>query len=191
MFLCKGQVITMKLGFISDTHGGLADTVQALEELNDAEKICHIGDVLYHGPRNALPENYNPKELSEILKRRNDIIYVRGNCDADVDEMVLEHDLSTKSRVISCDGHRFYLVHGYEETEEERIQHAKEHDCHVVVSGHTHVKVLEEKDGIIVLNPGSTTIPKDGARSYAYYENGEIILWDMDRQAVVKREQLR
>lgn len=180
----------MKLGIISDTHGGFEDTVQALEELKDAEQICHIGDVLYHGPRNDLPASYNPKELSEFLKKRSDIMYVRGNCDADVDEMVLEKDLSTKSRVVSFDGFKFYVIHGYEETEEERIHRAKEQGCHVVVSGHTHVKVLEKKDGIIVLNPGSTTLPKDGTRSYAYYENGEIILWDMDHQEIVKKLKL-
>lgn len=181
----------MKLGFISDTHGGLGDTLQALEALKDAKEICHIGDVLYHGPRNDLPESYNPKELADVLKDRSDIIFVRGNCDADVDEMVLEHNLSIKSRVVTFDGYRFYLIHGYEETEEERIQQAKEQGCHVVVSGHTHVKVLEKKDGIVVLNPGSTTIPKDGSRSYAYYENGEIILWDMDQEKILKRIQLK
>lgn len=180
----------MKLGFISDTHGGLKDTLQALEGLKDAKQICHIGDVLYHGPRNDLPASYNPKELANVLKEREDIVYVRGNCDADVDEMVLEKDLATKSRVVSFDGYRFYIVHGYEETEEERIQQAKEQGCHVVVSGHTHVKVLEKKDGIVVLNPGSTTIPKDGSRSYAYYENGEIVLWDMDKEKEIQRLQL-
>lgn len=100
--------------------------------------------------------------------------------------MVLEKDLSTKSQVLTFDNIRFYIVHGYEETEEERIQKAKELDCQVVVSGHTHVKVLERKDGIIVLNPGSTTIPKDGSRSIAIYENGSIQLWDLDTKTVFK-----
>lgn len=180
-------VLKMKLGFISDTHGGYEDTVEALDLLKDAKQICHIGDVLYHGPRNDLPKSYNPKKLAELLSQRNDIVYVRGNCDADVDEMVIERDLSTKSRVVEFDGYKFYLVHGYEETEEERIQKAKELGCHVVVSGHTHIKVLEEKDGVIVLNPGSTTIPKDGSRSCAYYNKDEIILWDLDRETVIEK----
>lgn len=176
----------MKLGFISDTHGGFGDTIEALEGLKSAEQICHIGDVLYHGPRNDLPKNYNPKKLAELLSRRQDIVYVRGNCDADVDEMVLNKDLSTKSRVVKFDEYQFYLVHGYEETEAERIQQAKVLGCQVVVSGHTHVKVLEKKDGITVLNPGSTTLPKDGARSYAYYQKSEIFLYDLDHQKVIK-----
>ncbi|WP_462412902.1 phosphodiesterase [Neobacillus sp. Marseille-QA0830] len=180
----------MKLGIISDTHGGYENTLRALELLKGAEQICHIGDVLYHGPRNDIPETYNPKQLAEFLAGRSDIVYVRGNCDADVDEMVLEQDLSQKSRVISFDNYKFYLVHGYEETEEERIQRAKELGCHVVISGHTHVKVLREQDGIIMLNPGSTTIPKDGTSSFAFYENGQIELWDLDSQTVIKVLQL-
>lgn len=175
----------MKLGFISDTHGGYENTIRALELLKDSDQICHIGDVLYHGPRNDIPNTYNPKALAEYLKERTDIVYVRGNCDADVDEMVLDQDLSIKSRVIDFDEYKFYLVHGYEETEEERIQQAKELGCRVVVSGHTHVKVLKEQDGVIVLNPGSTTIPKDGTSSFALYENGQIELWDLDRQSVI------
>lgn len=176
----------MKLGFISDTHGGYENLTQALNLLEDSEQICHIGDVLYHGPRNDIPKTYNPKKMIEVLKDRTDIVYVRGNCDADVDETVLEQNLSNKSRVIDFDNYKFYLVHGYEETEEERIQEAKKLGCHVVVSGHTHVKVLKEKDGIIVLNPGSTTIPKDGSKSIAIYEKAQIELWDLEHQLVIK-----
>ncbi|MGJ7919119.1 phosphodiesterase [Neobacillus sp. LXY-4] len=176
----------MRLGFISDSHGGYENVVHALKLLEGSKQICHLGDVLYHGPRNDLPETYNPKKLAEFLKDRTDIVYVRGNCDADVDEMVTEQDLSNKSRVITFDNYKFYLVHGYEESEEERIQEAKKLGCQVVVSGHTHVKVLKEQDGIIVLNPGSTTIPKDGTMSFALYENGQIELWDLDSQSVIQ-----
>lgn len=176
----------MKLGFISDTHGGYEDVVEVLEFLKDSDQICHIGDVLYHGPRNNIPETYDPKKLIEVLKERRDITYVRGNCDADVDEMVLEQDLSNKSKVITFNNYKFYLVHGYGETEEERIEHAKSLGCQVVVSGHTHVKVLEKKDGMVLLNPGSTTIPKDGTRSIAFYEDGKITLWDLDNNIEIK-----
>ena len=176
----------MKLGFISDTHGGFENTIRALEGLKGSDQICHLGDVLYHGPRNSIPTTYKPKEMAEYLKQRSDIVYVRGNCDADVDETVLGQNLSNKSRVIHFGGYKFFLVHGYEETEEERIQKAKELGCQVVVSGHTHIKVLKEQDGIIVLNPGSTTIPKDGTSSFAFYENGKIELWDLESQSVIK-----
>ncbi|WP_062353062.1 phosphodiesterase [Bacillus kwashiorkori] len=176
----------MKLGFISDTHGGYENTLRALDQLNGCEKICHIGDVLYHGPRNDIPATYNPQKLADLLKERNDIVYVRGNCDADVDEMVTEQDLSQKTRVLEFDHIRFYLVHGYEESEEERINQAKELGCRVIVTGHTHIKVLEERDGIILLNPGSTTIPKDGSSSYALYDNGKIELRDLESGSILK-----
>ena len=92
----------------------------------------------------------------------------------DVDEMLTWLKIfRIIQQVIQFDDYKFYLVHGYEETEAERIQKAKELGFQVVVSGHTHVKLLPyEQDGIIRLNPGNTTIPKDGTSSFAFYENG-------------------
>ena len=176
----------MKLGFISDTHGGYENVAKALKLLKGSDQICHLGDVLYHGPRNDIPKTYNPKKLIELLGPRTDLLYVRGNCDADVDEAVLQQDLSQKSRVVTFDNLKFYLVHGYEETEEDRMETAKKLGCNVVVSGHTHVKKLKEQNGIIVLNPGSTTIPKDGSTSFAVYEKGVIELWDLERETVIE-----
>ena len=81
----------MKIGVISDTHGSLDNTKKALDILKDCDTIFHLGDVLYHGPRNALPEDYNPKDLAVIFKSMDNVIYTRGNCDSDVDQMVIEH----------------------------------------------------------------------------------------------------
>ena len=91
----------MKIGFLSDTHGNLKWTMEALDYLSDCDKILHLGDVLAHGPRNALTEEYNPKDLAEILKSRKNISYIRGNCDADVDEMVMDKDISKSSDFLS------------------------------------------------------------------------------------------
>lgn len=164
----------MKYGFLSDTHGDYDQTMKALELLKDCDKVYHLGDVLYHGPRNDLPQGYNPNKLAEVLKGLDYISYIKGNCDSDVDEMVIEKDLQQKKRVEDLDGRKFFLVHGYEETLQERIDEAKELGADIVVTGHTHIKVLEEKDGVTLLNPGSTSIPKDGSRSVATYENGEF-----------------
>lgn len=165
---------SMKYGFLSDTHGDYDQTMKALELLKDCDKVYHLGDVLYHGPRNDLPQGYNPNKLAEVLKGLDYISYIKGNCDSDVDEMVIEKDLQQKKRVEDLDGRKFFLVHGYEETLQERIDEAKELGADIVVTGHTHIKVLEEKDGVTLLNPGSTSIPKDGSRSVATYENGEF-----------------
>lgn len=162
----------MKIGFISDTHGDYDQTLKALEVLKDCDKVYHLGDVLYHGPRNDLPKGYNPKKLAEVLKGLDYITYIKGNCDSDVDEMVMEKDLQQKKRVENIDGKLFLMVHGYEETLEDRIKEAKELGAVAIVTGHTHIKVLEEKDGITLLNPGSPSIPKDGSASVATYEDG-------------------
>lgn len=176
----------MKYGFISDTHGDYDQTMKALDVLKDCDKIYHLGDVLYHGPRNDLPKGYNPKKLAEVLKGLEYITYIKGNCDSDVDEMVIERDLQQKKRVEDLDGKKFLMVHGYEESQEERIKEAKELGAEAIVTGHTHVKILEEKDGVILLNPGSPSIPKDGSASVATYEEGCFRLVDIENNVVIK-----
>lgn len=80
----------MKIGILSDTHGDIVQTKKALKILKDCDYIIHCGDVLYHGPRNDLPKNYNPRDLAAYLSTLENIYYIRGNCDSDVDEMVIK-----------------------------------------------------------------------------------------------------
>lgn len=175
----------MKIGVISDTHGSLKNTKKALEILEDCDTILHLGDVLYHGPRNALPEDYNPKVLAVLLKSKKNIIYTRGNCDSDVDQMVIEHDLTNKKRFLNIGKFRILTVHGYEEDENYRLRLAKSNKCDIVITGHTHKKVLEEKDGVILLNPGSPSIPKDGIKSVATISERSINLIDVDNKKII------
>lgn len=177
----------MKIGIISDTHGGLASTVQALNRLKECDHILHCGDVLYHGPRNIFPPDYDPKTLAEYLSKMENLYYVRGNCDSDVDEMVIQKDLHQKSRVLDFGKHKIYAVHGYEETEEERVQKAKELGASIVVSGHTHVKILKKENGILVLNPGSTTLPKDGSKSFAIIEGDVVMLMNLETGEIIEK----
>ena len=169
----------MAIGFISDTHGSLEDTKRALELLADCEVIIHLGDVLNHGPRNKLPESYDTIALTEVLKSRDNIYYVKGNCDCDADMMVTGKDISNKLGIFNFDGLRIYAVHGYEETEEERVMAAKFYVADVVASGHTHKKVLDVHQGILILNPGSTTLPKDGIKSVAKIKDNKAMLLDL------------
>lgn len=174
------------IGFISDTHGGLDSTLKALDILKDCEIIIHLGDVLYHGPRNDLPVDYNPRELAEVLKSKGNIVYVKGNCDSDVDQMVTEKDISQKSRIVKYDDKVILAIHGYEESQEDRIQMAREVGASIVVTGHTHVKQLEEIDGVTLLNPGSTTIPKDGSKSVAILNGNKISTIDIEANRVIQ-----
>ena len=176
----------MKIGIISDTHGDIVQVEKALSILSDCQHIIHCGDVLYHGPRNELPKNYNPKKLAELLSTKDNIVYVRGNCDSDVDEMVIKKDLKEKNRLINFDEYKIYAVHGYEETEDDRVKKASELGADIVISGHTHIKVLKKKDEIIVINPGSTTIPKDGSSSVGIIDENNIRLISLENNEIIE-----
>lgn len=180
----------MKIGFISDTHGNLAWTLKALDYLKDCDKILHLGDVLAHGPRNAITGDYNPKDLGEILSKRDNIFYIRGNCDADVDEMVLEKDISNSQNFFYWGDLKIFATHGYLESENSRYYKALELGANVIVTGHTHIKVLDKIDNITILNPGSTTLPKDGTKSICLYENGIFKLINLETGEIIKEEKL-
>ena len=166
----------MKYLIVSDIHGS-SDSCKIIDkEFKNGkyDKILCLGDILYHGPRNDLPENYNPKECIKILNDlKNDIICVKGNCEAEVDQMVLEfkindsYDLKYNDFIIHLEhGHHLDLYKG---------------NSNIIMSGHTHLPVLEKKNDIIYLNPGSITIPKGGfERSYATLIDDEIKIISID-----------
>lgn len=160
----------MKIGVMSDTHGSLLYFEKALTALNDCDFILHGGDVLYHGPRNPLPEGYNPKELAIRLNKIDNILIAKGNCDSDVDQMVIDHPIQTPYVVSQFGKLRILITHGYVESKEDMIKKAKSMSANVIISGHTHVKELYLDDNLVVLNPGSTSIPKDGSHSVATIE---------------------
>lgn len=157
----------MKIGVMSDTHGSLPYFEKALDILKDCDVLFHIGDVLYHGPRNDLPEGYNPKGVIEKINNIDNILIARGNCDADVDQMVIKHPIQSPYVLTQFGEIRFLLNHGYLESKEEIIKKAKTMGADVLILGHTHVKELFIDENLIVLNPGSTSIPKDGSHSVA------------------------
>ena len=129
-----------------------------------------IGDVLYHGPRNDLPEGYNPKAVIEIINNLDNITIARGNCDADVDQMVIKHPIESPFVHKKIDNISVLMDHGYRESREDIIKKARELGVDILIQGHTHVKELSVDRDIIILNPGSTAIPKDGTHSVATIE---------------------
>lgn len=157
----------MKIGVMSDTHGSLLYFEKALDALSECDVILHGGDVLYHGPRNDIPEGYNPKGLISKINEVNNIIITRGNCDADVDQMVINHPIQSPYVMSQFGEVRIVMTHGYTESKDEVIQKSKNMGADILVLGHTHVKELYCDENLIVLNPGSTSIPKDGTHSVA------------------------
>lgn len=165
----------MKLVIASDIHGSAywcEKLVEVLEEVKP-DKVILLGDLLYHGPRNDLPRDYAPKKVIPMLSRWKDsILAVRGNCEAEVDQMVLPFPCMADYALVNCDGQNLYLTHGHK-WNPDNLPPLKEGD--VFLYGHTHVKLDEVRCGVRCLNPGSVSIPKDGSHSLLIYENGEFI----------------
>ena len=162
----------MKFVIASDIHGS-ARWCRALMDLVEREKpdkLILLGDLLYHGPRNDLPEEYAPKQVIPLLSAwAEKIIAVRGNCEAEVDQMVLPFPCMADYAEVLADGKTLYLTHGHRASPE-NLPPLPEGS--VFLSGHTHVKRDEVIGGIRCLNPGSVSIPKDGSHSCILYENG-------------------
>lgn len=162
----------MKLLICSDIHGSAFWCKKVVEKFwsESADRLVILGDVLYHGPRNPLPDGYDPKEVCRLLNALADkIIAVRGNCDAEVDQMVLDFNLSSDYATV-CDGAKtITLSHGHR-----TVPPLKEGDTYI--TGHTHVPLnVVEKEGYLHLNPGSVSLPKENsAHGYILYENGNF-----------------
>ncbi|CEQ31173.1 phosphodiesterase [[Clostridium] sordellii] len=157
----------MKIGVMSDTHGSLPYFEKALDTLSDCDILLHAGDVLYHGPRNDLPKGYDPKGVISKINNLDNILISRGNCDADVDQMVINHPIQGPYVLSQFGETRILINHGYVDSKEETIKKAKSMGADILILGHTHVKELFIDENLIVLNPGSTSIPKDGSHSVA------------------------
>ena len=178
----------MKFVIASDLHGA-APAVRALMERIDREtpdRVLLLGDLLYHGPRNDLPEGYAPKEvlaaLNGIAER---IVAVRGNCDAEVDQMVLDFPCLSDFSQVWADGHLLHLSHGHLAGNSPDRPPALPQGS-ALLTGHTHIKRLELVDDVMYVTPGSTSIPKDGCASYAVYENGAFALKKLDGKTLLE-----
>ena len=164
----------MKLLIASDIHGSAywCRKLMNLAEKEQPDKLILLGDLLYHGPRNDLPRDYAPKQVIPMLSQYKDrIIAVRGNCEAEVDQMVLPFPCMADFSQLLVDGRVLYLTHGHHHNPD-NLPPLKAGSF--FLSGHTHVKLDEVRNGIRCLNPGSVSIPKDGSHSCLLYEDGTI-----------------
>lgn len=152
----------MKLFFASDLHGSLSATERVLHqfERSGADWLILLGDLLYHGPRNPLPDSYNPAEVALKLNQFADrIIAVRGNCDSEVDQMLLDFPIEASWQQVVTDNRRLFLTHGHL-FNPEKLPPLRAGD--VFVYGHTHIPKAEKQGDIFLFNPGSASLPKGG-----------------------------
>lgn len=164
----------------SDLHGS-AYYARALAEAfarEGADRLVLLGDLLYHGPRNDLPEDYAPKEVLALLNGvRTRLLCVRGNCDAEVDQMVLEFPMMADYALLELDGHTVYATHGHHACEETPPPLCP---GDILLCGHTHIPKCAAHGTYTYLNPGSASIPKAGSRhGYMTLEAGTFAWKDL------------
>ena len=181
----------MKLMFASDIHGSAYYCRKMLEayQAEEAGRLILLGDILYHGPRNDLPKEYAPKEVIAMLNlMKNDICAVRGNCEAEVDQMVLDFPVMADYALILYGERNLYATHGHIYNEN-NLPPLKNGD--ILIHGHTHVLKAEKREDYTLLNPGSVSIPKEGnPPSYAILEDGLFTIKGFDG-TIIKELQLQ
>lgn len=163
----------MKWMIASDIHGSAAYCEKLLAQFGkeSADRLLLLGDLLYHGPRNALPAEYDPPKTAAMLNAyREKILAVRGNCDADVDQLVLEFPIFAEYAAIPVGNRILYAAHGHNASEQTPPPLCS---GDILICGHTHVPVCRDHGEFLFLNPGSVSIPKENTpHSCMTLENG-------------------
>ena len=180
----------MKLMIASDLHGSdyYAELLCLRFAEEKPERLVLLGDLLYHGPRNALPLRYDTAQCAARLNALSPApIAIRGNCDGEVDQLVLAFPMLTEQAVLFADGYTIFLTHGHHLDEARRSLIQGD----VLVYGHTHCPEFTRTDGITLINPGSVSIPKEGSgHSYLVFDGGALTWKDIDTGAVLREEHL-
>ncbi|MBQ0065993.1 MAG: phosphodiesterase [Firmicutes bacterium] len=171
----------MRWMIASDIHGSYKYCKKLIEayEKEEASRLILLGDILYHGPRNDIPEEYAPKKVIELLnQRKKDILCIRGNCDTEVDQMVLDFPILADYAIFTQGNLTVYATHGHHYNVERPLP-MKERD--ILLYGHTHIPMYQYKDGIHYMNPGSVSIPKAGSQhGYIIWEENQFFWKDLE-----------
>ncbi len=175
----------MKFVIASDIHGSAyyCDLLLQAVKKEKADRILLLGDILYHGPRNDLPRDYAPKKVIEMLNPLKEILLcVRGNCEAEVDQMVLDFPVLAEYGVMPVSDKLMYFTHGYKT---DSLPLAK---GDILINGHTHIPKCEERENYIYMNCGSVSIPKENsAHSYMTLDNGEFLWKNLETGEIYNR----
>lgn len=168
----------MKYLIASDIHGSALFCGKMLEfaEKMKADRIILLGDLLYHGPRNHLPDGYDPKAvIAQLNACKEKLICVRGNCDAEVDQMVLDFPIMADYMILPAGNRLIYATHGHTINMKSMIPMGK---IDILLHGHTHIPAWEEfDDGKLYLNPGSTSLPKESSPHSCMTFDGHTFKW--------------
>ena len=174
----------MKAMIISDIHGSLPCLEEALKYYDDfgCEKLLILGDELYHGPRNPIPEGYDCKGVASKLNSMKDVIVAcRGNCEAEVDQMMLEYPCMADYELVEVNSRKIMLTHGHLFNENMLPRLPFE----IYLSGHTHVPVLKKENNIVFCNPGSITFPKENTpKCFGIIDETSITVYKVEDKSI-------
>ncbi len=166
----------MKVGLLSDTHGDIKAWEKAKIYLRDCDLVVHSGDVLYHGIFNPILESYKPLLLAEELNKfPRPLHFSQGNCDSEVDQLALNYPLASPYLWLSLGDFSLLAHHGHLYSQAELLKLAKKWGVNLILTGHTHSYQLKKEEGVLLVNPGSPSLPKDGKPpTLALLEKGRI-----------------
>lgn len=172
----------MKLMIASDVHGSSYYCRKMLDAFDreQPDKLLLLGDILYHGPRNDLPKDYAPKEVLALLnERKSHLLCVRGNCDTEVDQMVLQFPIMADYAIFYVGNRMIYATHGHN-FHKNALPPLQPGD--ILLHGHTHIPAWEScGDNNLYLNPGSVSIPKENStHGYMMLSEDEILWKDLE-----------
>lgn len=175
----------MKFFIISDIHGSVdyLEKVLKFYSPEEYEQIILLGDLMYHGPRNPFPLGYDPKSVAEILNNyKNEVMAVRGNCDSEVDQMLLNFPIMGDYSMILAGERKIFITHGHIYNEENKPPMKK---GDILLHGHTHIPMAEKKDGFYICNPGSISLPKNNyPNSYGVLTKSSFKIKDFDGNVI-------
>ncbi len=183
----------MRIGIISDTHGEPKGFEKAIKIIGDADAIIHCGDILCSY---RYCEDVKPIELAQKISAQKNIFLAKGNGDNMEDEKFLQKNLNTPALILELGDYKIFATHGHQYSRMQMIMKAKEQGANILCCGHSHIKELDSDEEMIIINPGSTSLPRDGSSSCAviedhiakiyHLETGELIA----QLAVPKRKSL-
>ena len=173
----------MKFLIASDLHGSFFYAKKIIEIFNEekADKLIFLGDIYNHGPRNALPKDYNPMEVAKVLNSIKDkLIVIKGNCDSQVDTMISEFSFVDNSVIVSGEK-TFFLTHGHVYNKDNMPKTCFDG----IVYGHFHTGFVEQNNGVVIANAGSLSLPKNNTpSSYIILEDGVLTLKDENKNVI-------
>ncbi len=173
----------MKIGILSDTHGNLDAFFEALSQMKNADLILHLGDVLPTYSYDRYDFGADPR--MDILRDMTNIRFVRGNGDTAHHQRLLGHPLHDPFLFVELGKYRIFATHGHHYSRMSMLMRAKELNANILCYGHSHIKELDSDDEMAILNPGSTSLPRDGRASYALISDDRIRIFSLEDHSLI------